>query len=108
MSRFVIPVKDTMGNTVYFETSPHKGQITVDGYEQVVMWLEKNNFKLATNVPVPVAPAPQATTPPQSGQVCQQCGSPMKFMEGIGKTGKPYKGYFCTGPDKGHPVVWLK
>jgi len=27
---------------------------------------------------------------------CPECGADLKFKEGVSKTGKPYKGNFCT------------
>jgi len=107
MSRFIIPVLDEAGNKVYFETSPHKGQVTVDGYASVVMWLEKNNFKLATSVPEPTKQPVETTT--SDGMKCMTCGSLMELKTGVSaKSGKPWKGYFCTGPEKGHEVKWIK
>jgi hypothetical protein len=109
MSKFIIPVKDQFGNNVYFETSAHKGQVSVDGYANVLMWLEKNGFTIVlSDVPKPVTPAPQPATPPQGGHFCPECGLPQVYKEGVGKSGKPYKGYFCTGSEKGHTVTWLK
>lgn len=110
MSKFIIPVKDQFGNKVYFETSPHKGQVSVDGYPSVIMWLEKNGFTVV-DMPIPAKPSVpvlEPTTQDQGGHFCPDCGSPQEYKEGIGKTGKPYKGYFCTGTEKGHTVTWLK
>ena len=41
-----------------------------------------------------------------SESTCAVCKKPLTFKEGISKTGKPYKGYFCS--EKGHPVQWVK
>lgn len=105
MSRFIIPVKDAQGNKVYFQTSPHKGQVTVDGYASVIMWLEKNGFKLsAMDVQEAPKPTPQATT--SSEKHCSICGQLMTYKEGVSKTGKPWKGFFC--PERGHEPIWIK
>ena len=37
---------------------------------------------------------------------CPKCNSPMKYKEGVGKSGKPYKGYFCSDRDC-KTVEWL-
>ena len=37
--------------------------------------------------------------------LCQACGAIMTFKEGLTKTGKPYKAYFCA--DKTHPPLWM-
>lgn len=107
MSKFIIPVLDEFGNKIYFETSPHKGQESVDGYQSVVLWLEKNGFKMV----LPTTPSQQqpleAATQPQNLTNCTVCGKPLTFKEGLSKTtGKPWKGYFCQ--EKNHPVSWIK
>ena len=107
MSKFIIPVKDKLGNIVYFQTSPHKGQESVDGYESVLLWLEKNGFQVAKDVPEAPKPTPQPVT--SSEMHCLTCGSLMELKTGVSaKSGKPWKGYFCTGPEKGHEVKWIK
>lgn len=47
-------------------------------------------------------------TPTTLKKYCPICeGTDMKYREGIAKTGKPYKAYFCQNkPCKG--VVWVK
>jgi hypothetical protein len=105
MSKFIIPCRDSYGNKTYFVTSPHKGDEAVKGYESVLMWLEKNGFRMDTNV----SPAPEKPVESTTERHCQQCGSVMEYKTGTSaKSGKPWKGYFCTGPDKGHPVSWIK
>lgn len=108
MSKFIIPVFDSSGNKVYFETSPHAGQESVDGYESVVMWLEKNGFKfVANNVPSVATPPLNSTTQAMEKHFCANCGKEMTFKEGISaKSGKPWKGWFCT--EVGHELIWAK
>lgn len=43
---------------------------------------------------------------PQEVPLCKECGSMTTFKEGVSKTGKKYKGYFCT-VDKKHSPIWL-
>lgn len=94
MSKFVIPVTDSFGNKVYFVTSPHKGQDAADGYESVLMWLEKNGFFVAK----------QEVEEEKPEKHCPTCGNLMTYKEGVSKTGKPWKGWFCS--EKGHNPIW--
>lgn len=98
MSKFIIPVIDEFGNKVYFQTSPHKGQESVDGYTAVVMWLEKNGFKVGS--------PKEITAEPVDNKHCVTCGNPLTYKEGISKSGKPWKGYFCS--ERGHEPQWVK
>ena len=95
MSKFIIPVIDSLGNKVYFQTSGHKGQVSVDGYTSVIMWLEKNGFKIATtNLPETPKPTPQPATSP----MCGIHNIPMTWKTGISKTtNKPYAFWACSG-----------
>ncbi len=38
---------------------------------------------------------------------CPDCGTATAFKEGVSGTGKAWKGYFCTGGEKGHKVQWI-
>lgn len=40
------------------------------------------------------------------GPLCD-CGSVMQYREGTSKTGKPYKGWFCSKPQSQCPPMWL-
>jgi hypothetical protein len=118
MSSFIIPVKDSYGNTIYFKTSPHKGEDTVKNYESVIIWLEKHGFrpvieKASNVVNIPLDPSTSTTRPEISHERhCATCGQVMTFKEGIAKTGKPYKAYFCINADgtrnMTHTPEWIK
>jgi len=41
-----------------------------------------------------------------NNRLCDECGQPLKFREGVGSSGKPYKGWFCA--ERGHPVQWIR
>lgn len=44
---------------------------------------------------------------PGAGQRrCPQCNSVAEYKEGVNRSGKPYKGYFCTG-SRDHNVQWV-
>ena len=88
MSRFIIPVKDAQGNKVYFQTSGHKGQITVDGYTSVVLWLEKNGFTLAKDVQETPQKPLESTTQSHDPSFCSIHNAKMEEREG--KFGKFY------------------
>jgi len=97
MSKFIIPVLDSLGNKVYFQTSDHKGQQSVDGYQSVLMWLEKNGFKVATNVSKPQTKPLESTTPPTTPPICGIHNKPMVWKTGVSKTtGKPYAFWSCN------------
>ena len=50
-------------------------------------------------------PAQQPQATPQVA--CSVCGGVAEFKQGTSKTGKPWKGYFCT-VDKDHEPRWVK
>jgi hypothetical protein len=37
---------------------------------------------------------------------CSVCGGPTTYKEGVARTGKPWKGYFCS--NRSHPPKWAK
>lgn len=39
-------------------------------------------------------------------KMCQKCGTEMSYREGTGKTGKPYKAWFCESKNATH-TVWI-
>lgn len=50
---------------------------------------------------------PDAATTGASSPKCEVCGKKMKFREGEGRNGKPYKGYFCPDRDCEGKPVWV-
>ena len=42
-----------------------------------------------------------------SAHKCSVCGKKMKYREGEGRNGKPYKGYFCPDRDCEGKPVWI-
>jgi hypothetical protein len=46
---------------------------------------------------------PSKENPPK----CSVCGKKMTYREGEGRTGKPYKGFFCPDRDCEGKPVWL-
>lgn len=53
-------------------------------------------------------PPPRQELPAGNGRACEQCGAPAQFKQGTNSSGKPYKGYFCTSGERGHPVQWVR
>ena len=51
--------------------------------------------------------AQQQQAAQSSGHPCSKCGQPANFKEGTNRSGKPYKGWFCTSGSDGH-VDWVK
>lgn len=41
-----------------------------------------------------------------NGHQCRECGAPTTYKEGVSKSGKRYKGYFCTAGEK-HKPEWI-
>lgn len=39
-------------------------------------------------------------------KMCQKCGTEMAYKEGTGKTGKPYKAWFCESKNATH-TIWI-
>ena len=75
--------------------------------------LEAEDTDANDTAPVaPVRPSTSKALPPMPAgmqmheeTLCQACGAIMTFKEGLTKTGKPYKAYFCA--DKTHPPLWM-
>ena len=115
MRSFIYHLKDTQGNLVDYKTTAKKATELVEGHGTRLTWLEKNGFvpiKHAVVFSQPTNTVPQMQTNTQEvvsqnqDKFCTTCGKKMEFREGVSKTGKQYKGYFCS--ENGHPPEWVK
>jgi len=106
MRFFTIHLKDKNGGLVDYMTGEKTLTKLTDKYENVLMYLTKKGFTQvkATNVSKPQTKPLESTT--QTEKYCPTCGKLMTYKEGISKSGKPWKGYFC--PERAHDPIWVK
>ena len=75
--------------------------------EQLVIradsWEEFLELKKNANAIINKKKADQPST--DSKTLCTECNAPMRYKEGVSKTGKAWKGYFCT---KCKNVSWVR
>ena len=90
------------GIKVDYTTNQKRASDLIDKHPILVGWFEKQGWKFEKESVKGKKPGiifdPTKTIP------CPICKQPMTPKQGISKTGKPWKGYFCSNRD--HPPVW--
>lgn len=79
--------------------------------KQEIELKDRSDIKESIQESDPTEKWPEAVSsaPPLPVRKCTACGAPMEFKSGTNKTGKPYKGWFCSDKTKsGHPVEWVR
>ena len=107
MRYFQIHLKDPVGNRIDYWTGEKHLKDLIAKYDIVIDYLKKAGFEQVADVSPSPQNVPQSTTGGQERLLCSQCQSPMIYKEGVRKTGKSWKGWFCA-KDKTHTPQWVK
>lgn len=92
-------VKSPSGVVCEYTKIGKKASELIDNFDTSANWFEKQGWEVVKDGKNPV----EATTQSQK-RYCGVCGQEMQFKQGMSKTGKPWKGWFCQ--TKGHEPIW--
>uniref|UniRef100_A0A6M3JGC9 Uncharacterized protein n=1 Tax=viral metagenome TaxID=1070528 RepID=A0A6M3JGC9_9ZZZZ len=114
-------IKDSMDDNVNEEEGDFKGSCwwstdgkmsvsvesnTPEGRKAGLKWGKTVYDRLKTTYGTKQAHAVKEYKEAEGGVSCEACGEPAIERKGIGKTGKPYHGIFCTSENKSH-TRWI-
>lgn len=100
-SDFKFQISDKIGDMILVARADTISEVTSE-----IKTLKEN---LGSGVTPPPAPPPVAVGTASPEHKCSIHDLPMVYKEGVSaKTGKPWKGFFCTVPNCQADPLWIK